>query len=279
MVWMVVTASALSGASPVQTAWTVLTGASKSTNPVTRKQAITSLEVAGRLPRALALVETALNDKDVEVREAAVNVLCAVKSKSSIPKLQAAVNDAAPEVSFAAARALWALGDTSGRDILVAVAEGDRASSSGLIKEQMRDAVKKLHNPAALAMIGMKEGAGAFLGPFGIGLLVFDELRKDGSATARTLSVAALASDTDPKTLEVLAAALSDKNRVVRAAAAKALATRGDPAMIAKLEPSLQDKVDAVKYIAAAAIIRLGAMSRQFKNRLPVTSRPAAVKR
>src|SRR3954451_16314633 len=165
IVWILTTATVLSGASPVQTAWTVLTTGVKSTNPVTRKQAITSLEVAGRLPRVVATLENALTDKDVEVREAAVNILCAIKSRSSIPKLQAAVNDSAPEGSFAAARALWDLSDPSGRHILVAVVEGDRASSSGLIKEQMRDAAKKLHNPAALSMIGMREGAGPFLGP------------------------------------------------------------------------------------------------------------------
>jgi HEAT repeat protein len=233
------------------------------------------------VPRAITLVESALSDKDLEVRQTAAAVLGAVDSKRSIPKLKALLEDQAPEVSFEAARALWVLGDASGRDVLMAVALGDRASSSGLLKEQMRDAMKKLHNPAALAMIGMKEGAGAFLGPFGIGILVFEELRKDGSATARTLSVAALARDTDPKTLEVLVEALEDKNWVVRAAAAKALSTRGDAAMIAKLAPMLQDKNEEVRYVSAGAIINLDAVSRRLANaqrpvkvQPPVTTQP-----
>ena len=257
---MLITAGALSGASPVENAWKVITSATSSNSTVKRKQAVSALEIAGRDRRAVSIVEAALSDKEVEVRVAAVAVLCAVKSRSSMPKLRATLDDPAPEVSFAAARALWDLGDQTGRDILVAVALGDRASSSGLIREQMRDAVKKLHNPAALAVLGMKEGAGAFLGPFGMGILVIEELRKDGSAAARTLSVAALAHGTDPKTLDVLIDALSDKNWVVRAAAVKALATRGNAAMISKLEPSLHDKQEAVRYMAAAAIIRLSAV-------------------
>jgi HEAT repeat protein len=257
----------------VEAAWRTLSLGVKATNAARRKEAITACQVAGRVPRAVSFVEDALSDKDVDVRVAAVMVLGNLKSTRSISKLKAAMDDAAPEVSFEAARALWAMGDYSGRDILMAVAAGDRASSSGLIKEQMRDAMKKLHNPAELAMIGVKEGAGAFLGPFGIGILVLEELRKDGGATARTLSVAALATDSDPKTIEVIADALQDKNWVVRAAAAKALAFRGDVSIIPKLEAALGDKQDAVGYVAGAAIIRLDAF-----NRRPAPGKSAAVK-
>jgi hypothetical protein len=58
----------------------------------------------------------------------------------------------------------------------------------------MRQAKHKLHNPGALAMMGVKESAGMFLGPVSMGITVFEELRKDGSASARTLATALLAS-------------------------------------------------------------------------------------
>lgn len=266
-------ASAVGAENPVEKAWSIISAGAKQANPAKRKQAITGLECAGRVPRAVSMVESALGDKDLEVRQAAVSVLGAMRSKRSIPKLKAALQDPAPEVSFEAARALWALGDQSGRDILMAVAEGDRTSSSGLIKEQMRDAMKRLHNPAELAYMGVKEGAGAFLGPVGIGFMVLEELRKDGSAAARTISVAALANDMDPKTFQVLTDALQDKNWVVRAATAKALSTRGDPVAIPKLEPLLDDKQEAVRYMASGAIIQLDALSR-----MPVAPKPAEVR-
>src|SRR6476619_4580315 len=98
---MLITAGALSGASPVQKAWNVITTATSSNSTAKRKEAVAALEIAGRDRHAVSIVEAALADKDVEVREAAVAVLCAVKSRSSIPKLRAAVDDPAPEVSFA----------------------------------------------------------------------------------------------------------------------------------------------------------------------------------
>jgi HEAT repeat protein len=277
----VVSASLAHAANVVDTAWSIITQGINQTNSTKRKQAITGLECAGHVPRAVSVVENALGDKDVDVRQAAVSVLGAMRSKRSIPKLKAALQDPAPEVSFEAARALWALGDQSGRDILMAVAEGDRSNSSGLIKEQMRDAMKKLHNPAELAYMGVKEGAGAFLGPVGIGFMVLEELRKDGSAAARTISVSALANDSDPKTLQVLKDALQDKNWVVRAATAKALSTRGDPSALTKLEPLLQDKQEAVRYMASGAIIELDAISRKPARPQPreVRTQPTAAPR
>ena len=42
-------------------------------------------------------------------------------------------------MSFAAAKALWALKETDGRDTLLAILAGNMKTSSGFITKQMRD--------------------------------------------------------------------------------------------------------------------------------------------
>ena len=111
-----------------------------------------------------------------------------------------------------------------------------------------------------------------FLGPGAMGIMVFEELRKDGSASARTLSAAALAKDTDPATIKLLEEALDDKNWIVRAAVVKALAIRGSRASIPKIQRLLDDKQEGVCYVAAAAIVRLDNGPRKVVKPLPVNS-------
>jgi HEAT repeat protein len=241
----------------VSKAWKVIEDTNAQGNSIQRAELMNALVAAGTTPRSIALLETALSDKSVEVRQAAAAVLGDVKSLSSIPKLTTALDDEAPEVSFTAARSLWNMGDQSGRDIFIEVIAGERGSSSGLIKGGMRQAKHKLHNPAALAMQGVKEGAGMFLGPFSMGITVFEELRKDGSASARTLATAMLATDNDPSTIKNLEDALMDKNWIVRASAAKALGMRGSRDSVRNLDPLLSDDHHRVRYMAAAAIIAL----------------------
>src|ERR1022692_2924091 len=80
-------------------------------NPETRKQAVMALSLAsGRGPLFDQLVRM-LQDKDVEVRLAVVASLADVKSERATAALRTALEDTVPEVSFAAARALWARQD------------------------------------------------------------------------------------------------------------------------------------------------------------------------
>jgi HEAT repeat protein len=54
--------------------------------------------------KPVGLIESALDDKEVSVREAACATLGELKARTSIPKLRMALADAAPEVVFAAGR-------------------------------------------------------------------------------------------------------------------------------------------------------------------------------
>lgn len=238
-------------------AWTVLTRGVAEPSVVKRSQAIAALGTMQGVPRAVDLLEPRLADKDWSIRQAAVIALGELKSRSSIPKLQNALKDETPDVSFTAAKALWDMGDQSGRDLFREILAGERSTSPGFVKGSIRDAKIKMHDRTALAMMGLKEGAGYALGPFSMGIVVVEDLVKDSGAPARTLCASLLGADTDPGSLSQLEEALTDKNWTVRVAVAKALGSRASKASLPKLEERLGDDHDAVRYMAAASIIRL----------------------
>ena len=179
-----------------------------------------------------------------------------IPARAAIPRLRQALDDVSAEVDFAAAQALWKMGDRSGREILWGVMGGERKAGPGLIEGKVRDAKKTIHSPTTMARIGVGEAAG-LLGPFSIGVWFAEDLMKDKGAAARTLCAKLLSTDPDPRTVQELVDALEDKSAVVRAAAARALGERATRADIPKLEPVLNDGNDGVRFMAAAAIIRL----------------------
>jgi len=101
--------------------------------------------------------------------KAACATLGQIKSLSSIPKLQLALADSAPEVTFASAKALYNMGDPTGRQVITAVLLGEQSGASGFLSGSMRAMRLKFHDPKALFLMGVHEGAG-LAGPFGMGL-------------------------------------------------------------------------------------------------------------
>jgi HEAT repeat protein len=222
-----------------------------------RAQVIAALGTIGLRRDVVSLIEGVLNDKDAPVRQAAVEVLGTMKSRGSIPKLQLALDDNSAVVSFAAAQALWTMGDRSGQDLFVEVLDGDRKVSTGLVRGGLQKVHEELHDPKALAELGSEQAAGAFLGPAGFGVTAAVELAKDKAAPARAISARLLANDTSDIAREVLREALQDRSWIVRAAAAEALGVHGSLNDVATLAPLLDDNQKEVRYRAAAAIIRV----------------------
>jgi HEAT repeat protein len=240
-----------------KSAWDVLNRTLTDGNPVKRGQALTALGLIGSTaPHVVDLLEAGLTDKDATVRQTAAAVMGDIGARQAIPMLKRALEDDSGEVSFAAARSLWQMGDRSGREIFWAVLAGEQKTGPGMIQGEIRDAKRKLRSPAALAKIGIDEASG-FLGPFSMGVGFVEELVKDKGATARALSARLLGSDSDPQTRRELEQSLEDKNSGVRAAAARALSQRGGKEGLAKIQPLLADSNDGVRTVAAAAIIRL----------------------
>ncbi len=247
-------------AQPDKTAWEVLKTGLGDKNPDKRRQAVTATGSIGLDPEALRLVEEALRDQDPLVRQTAAAELGQMKAKQAIPSLKTALDDASGEVAFAAAKALWDIGDRSGRDLIEDVLTGQQKTTEGMVSGAMRDAKRKMHDPKALAVMGFKEASGALLGPFNIGLIAAEQAFKDGSAGGRTLATTLLAQDCDAESLRLLKwACTNDKNWAVKAASAKALGQCGNQDAIPTLEQNLSDSHDAVRFMAAGAIVKLSA--------------------
>ncbi len=226
-------------------------------SPAKRSVAVLAMGVVRAQPRSVKLVESALGDKDLGVRQSACVVLGGFKSRISIPKLRETLNDEAPEVVFAAAKALYEMGDPMGREVLIAVLSGDQTDASGFVSSSVRGLKLKLHDPKAMLLIGVNSGAGILIGPFGAGLPIAENLMKDKQASGKTVAALLLATDSSTESQAALKASLNDKNWTVRAAAARAVALRDMGVLYGDVAFLLDDKRDEVQYAAAAALIRL----------------------
>ncbi len=239
-------------------AWAMLEHGAASEKSRDRSDAITALAIVGNDSRGVAMIEKGLTDKEVAIRVLAATSLGEIKARSAIPKLMDAVDDNAPQVSFAAVRALWKMGDRSSRALLYEILAGERKTGPGVMKGKMNKAMADMHDPKALALIGINEASGALLGPFSMGISFIEDYARNNSSPVQALCAQMLAEDDSSETADQLLDAVNDKNWVVRASAAKALAKLGHPRVIPQLTNMMQNDNDQpARFAAAAAIIRL----------------------
>src|SRR6266849_6759915 len=182
-------------------------------NPDIRKQAVAALGLIGPREPYISQIYTGLKDKDVYVRLAAIASLVDIKDKGTIPALVAALDDDAPEVSFAAARALWTLGDPGGRTALLAVLSGESKTSSTSLTAKKRDMLRMFHTPKTLMMFALKQGVGLAPVPgLGEGVSSLQDILSDTGVSGRATSALLLANDRSPEVLEALKDAVQDKD-------------------------------------------------------------------
>ncbi len=239
-------------------AWGYLTDALADKNPDTRLQAVQSMGLIGVHEPYLSALEAMLDDKDVQVRVATVQSLVDLKNKRTAPSLRKALGDPVPEVSFAAAKALYQLKDPDGEDALLSVLAGELKTSSGFITKQKRDTLRMLQTPKPLMMFAIKTGVGFAPVPgLGEGISSLQGILADPSMSGRAATALLLASDRDPRVEAALIDALQDKEASVRAASCHALALRNQRKLEKELIPLLEDKKAAVRLRAAAGCLRL----------------------
>jgi HEAT repeat protein len=232
----------------------ILQAALADKSPDTRKHAVVALSLAGE--RFLSLLKDMLQDKDVEVRLATVASLAELKSQDTVAALRDALSDEAPEVSFAAAKALWGLRDAAGKEVLLAVLDGEIRTSSGVVSRKKREAVRMIQTPRKLLLFALQRGIGFAPVPFlGVGVASMQGLMSDPGASERAAAALLLANEKDPATLQALRDALTDKDWSVRAAAVHALTLRRDPKLQSELMPLLDDDHAAVRLRAAAGYL------------------------
>lgn len=131
----------------------------KDKNPETRTHAVQSLGLVSTTEPWLSELDAMLGDKDVEVRLAAIASLVDLKTDRTIPALRMALDSNVPEVSFAAAKALWTLKDPSGREALFSILDRETKSKSGFITREKRDALRMLHTPRTFFLFAAVESA------------------------------------------------------------------------------------------------------------------------
>ncbi len=230
----------------------------KDKNPDTRVQAVQALGLVGPREPYISQLEAMLADKDVLVRLATIASLVDLKNKRTVGSLQMALNDEAPEVGFAAAKALWSLKDPAGKAALVSVLSGETKTSSSFMTKQKRDALRMLHTPRPLFFFALKTGVGIAPVPgLGEGISSLQGILSDPSVSGRAATAILLATEKDPEILQALLEARSDKDASVRAAVVHAIALRNDPALESNLVPLLDDPKAAVRFRAAAGCLRL----------------------
>lgn len=244
--------------------WELLDAGSQSGNLRKRTDVIAALSSMEGDAKAIRLLEVALDDKHAAVRRMAAASLGTMDAREAIPYLQRSTNDKDAGVSFAAAEALWKMGDRNGATIFYAVLLGNRHVAKGFVSDQINTAWNEVHNPAALADIGIGEASGALLGPFAEGVTIARELAKDRGAPAEALSATLLGEHPNSDAEKILIDTLQDRNFAVQAAVAKALGGFDDPALIPHLAPLLGERgtpvlrpAGALRFMAAAAIIRI----------------------
>src|SRR5690349_17045678 len=91
--------------------WKVLTAGTAETNTDKRAKAVNALGLIVKNAKAQEMAEKALNDEKVQVQVAAATALGQMGAKSSVDKLVEAAKHEDSDVLFAAANALYVLGD------------------------------------------------------------------------------------------------------------------------------------------------------------------------
>jgi HEAT repeat protein len=239
----------------------ILNEALASKNPDTRKQAVAALSLAASSQAYLSRLIEMLNDKDVEVRVAAVSSLSEVRNRSVSSALRKSLQDEVPEVSFAAAKALWALRDPSGKEALFAVLEGENKTSSGFLSKQKREALRMMHTPRTALLFAAKQGASfAPIPGLGGGISSMQSILSDPAVSGRAAAALLLGQQNDAATVQALKDALKEDDASLRAAAVHSLALKNRVSFKKDIAPLLADDKESVRLRAAAAYMRLSAI-------------------
>lgn len=221
-----------------------------------RIQALAALGTMGNDERAAKLIGDNIVEHNYEVRIAAILAAGLTKNPALIPRLQQALDDDNPQVAYTAALTLWRMHDRSGEDLMLAVASGDKKAKVGLMKSSKHKASKDLHDPKKLALMGINESAGYFIGPFGVGLKAIEYADKNSGAGPRASAIDTISQDHTDAVRDVLIDDLTDAEPAIRAAAAKGLGNWPGPDSAKQLYPLFGDTHLAVRLTAAAAYLR-----------------------
>ena len=257
-------------------AWLILHSGLSFNGTEKRVKAVGALGVLKGNGEAEKLAVAALKDEKGDVRAAAANALGAMQAVRAKGPLEAALDDNEPAVVLAAANSLLLLKDANfAYDVYYGVLTGTMRTNNGVIKEQIKEQMKILHDKKKLAELGLEQGIG-FIPYGGIGYGMAKTLAKSDNSPMRAAAAKKLAHDPDPITANALVDASHDKNWVVRVAALEAIAERGDRSLMPKITDSMDDARDEVRFTGAACVAHLSSLRAKHPAPAGISSTAAA---
>jgi HEAT repeat protein len=224
-----------------------------------RVQVIQAVGLVGQTEALRTRLEGLLQDPNVSVRVAAVNAIADLKFTASLPALRKCLEeDTTPEVTFAAAKALYGMHDPAGANWLTDVYNGTERAKSNVLHSQMRKFVGNFHSFESAGEFLVTSGIGYVPVPgVGAGMSAAMGLLSDPALTPRAVSLILLARDKNSSADALLQSGLSDKDWTVRAAAAQMIAFTARSGMREELVPLFEDKTEKVRFRAAGAYLHL----------------------
>ncbi len=257
-------ATTLSPADKANRAWSALTDSLGAKREDTRIQAINALSLLGGNPKAEGLIRGLMHDgqADIDVRLAAIVAAGQMdKDRGTHGSFAKDLHDLLasddPKLSFIAATTLWALKDTAGEDVLIATAEGERASDYSFLKRSEHNASRTLHSPEALAKIAMMQSLTILVPPVGMGMGAYGYLRGSPGASPQVDAIEQLAKVHTPDVQKSLLVATKTKDAAARIAAAEALSKFAGTDVQEALYRLLDDDKLQVRLTASAAYLRV----------------------
>lgn len=229
--------------------------------PDRRREVAVALSLLPAKDPAADLLTSLVKDKDVLVRQAAIDSIAELGDRKRYPLIKAALEDEVPEVAYAAARALWRIGDPAGTALLEEIYAEEAKAKSGFMKGELRNMMRKLKTPqSAILFIAQR---GAFLVPvpgLGQGISAVNSLLSDEAFSARATALLLLCQDArkrSPACASMLDRSFVDEDWSVRAAGLQLVAASRDGMRRGKVAGLLGDKSEKVRYRAAATYLRV----------------------
>ena len=241
----------------------VLQEAAISKDPAVRVQAVEAIGLIGINDDVRTQLEGFLDDKDVDVRIAAIKTIANHNFQASSHALETILKtDKVPEVQFAAARALDTLKDPAGRTWLIDVYDGSEKATSGLLSDQSRKFFDNFHTLDSTGTFLMTQGVGYLPVPgVGAAYSAITDLISDPDLSPRATVLLLVSRDEDPRVDQLLKGALEDKDWSVRATAAQMVAFTNRRDLREDLVPLFEDKNEKVRLRAAGAYLHFALSS------------------
>jgi HEAT repeat protein len=228
-------------------------------DPEERIQAIQASGLIGLNPALQTRLQQFLEDSNVEVRIATINTLADLKATGSIPALRRRLEeDDTPEVTFAAARALYSMHSEAGKKALYDVFVKKEKATSDLLRADARKFFNNFHSLQSTGLFLVTTGLGYVPVPgVGAGVSAINSLLTDPNLSPRATALLLLGREDDAWTTGLIRKGLQDDDWSVRASAAQLVAYGARKELAPDLVPLFQDKNLKVRFRAAGAYLHL----------------------